>query len=216
MWFEAMHASWQVALAAQRPLLESLELTLSATNDISPSPALVMRAFKMPLDDVRVLLVGQDPYPTPGVACGLAFAVANYAESQPASLRNILKELRADLPDVTFGGDIARWQTQGVFLLNRHLTTQLGKPAAHAKTGWTTFTDAAVRALAEKRGGHFVALLWGNHAQQLAPLLPGTPIISGVHPSPLSAHRGFFGSRPFSAVNRELGNLGEPSVDWSC
>ena len=215
MWFEAMHPSWQQALADQKSVLDALENTLAGSADITPDASQVMRAFELPLERVRVLIIGQDPYPAKGVACGLAFAVSPETQPLPASLRNILKELASDLPGTAVGGRIENWQAQGVLLLNRHLTTQVGTAGAHSKIGWTTFTDAVVRALVANRGANLVAILWGNQAQEVESLLGSVAAIKSAHPSPLSASRGFFGSRPFSRVNAELQKLGLPSVDWS-
>ncbi len=216
MWFEAMHPTWQVALAEQQSLLKTIELSLANTPDITPAANLVMRAFEQPLDQVRVLLIGQDPYPEAGVACGLAFAVAAGTKKLPASLRNIMTELQSDLPSAQAGGNLQAWANQGVLLLNRHLTTKIGEPGAHSKQAWPAFTDAVVQALAEKRDSRLVAILWGAQAGQVRPLLGNIPVISGVHPSPLSAYRGFFGSKPFSKCNQLLHQMGEPPIDWNC
>ncbi|MEN9753043.1 MAG: hypothetical protein RL670_734 [Actinomycetota bacterium] len=211
-----MHVSWQEALSGQRPLLDEIEIELVNIENLTPTSDKVMRAFEQPLDQVRVLLVGQDPYPEQGVACGLAFAIEPATAKIPASLRNILTELRTDQPQATTEGRLERWQSQGVLLLNRNLTTVVGESNAHAKAGWQAFTDAVIDALVQHRRGHFVALLWGKQAQQLATRLDGVAIVAGVHPSPLSVYRGFFGSRPFSHVNRALEALGDSPVDWSC
>lgn len=221
MLFESMHPTWQAALESQRSNLESIEAALSIRGEqILPAATDILRAFSTPIDDVRVLIVGQDPYPTPGDAIGLAFAVnlSNQpARALPRSLKNLMAELASDLGDqATQGGDIARWQSQGVMLLNRTLTVAAGKPGSHADLGWSKFTDAAVAALDSTSSGKLVAVLWGKHAQQVEPLLRSARVISGVHPSPLSAHRGFFGSRPFSQVNSQLNELGIEPIDWSC
>jgi uracil-DNA glycosylase len=216
MFFEQMHESWQLALADQRPLLERIELDLRPVfSHIAPAPELVCRAFEMPLDDVRVLLLGQDPYPTEGDAVGLAFAIAP-GRAQPRSLRNIMTELASDLPNATNSGDLSRWVDQGVMLLNRHLTTNLGSAGSHIGLGWQEFTDAAVRALAQHHGRDLVAVLWGNQARTAQQLLGAAQIVASAHPSPLSAHRGFFGSRPFSQVNQALEKVGREPIDWSC
>jgi uracil-DNA glycosylase len=216
MWFESMHASWQEALSGQRLLLDEIETDLVNIENLTPPADKVMRAFEQPLDQVRVLLVGQDPYPEQQVACGLAFAIDPTTSKIPASLRNILTELRTDQPQATATGRVERWQSQGVMLLNRNLTTLVGESNAHEKAGWQDFTDAVIDALVQNRRGHLVALLWGKQAQQLTARLGGVTVVAGVHPSPLSAYRGFFGSRPFSAVNRALEELGQSPVDWSC
>ena len=216
MFFEQMHESWQLALADQRPLLERIELDLRPVfSHIAPAPELVCRAFEMPLDDVRVLLLGQDPYPTSGDAVGLAFAIAP-SRSLPRSLRNMMTELASDLPTASNSGDLTRWAEQGVMLLNRHLTTNLGNAGSHIGLGWQEFTDAAVRALAQHHGSDLVAVLWGNQARTAQPLLGAAQIVASAHPSPLSAHRGFFGSKPFSQVNQALEKVGREPIDWSC
>jgi uracil-DNA glycosylase len=216
MFFEQMHSSWQRALADARPLIDRIEVDLRPVfSKIAPPAQLVCRAFELPLEDVRVLLIGQDPYPTPGDAVGLSFAVAPN-RALPRSLRNMMTELNDDIGSVTTGGDLTRWQEQGVLLLNRHLTTNLGQPGSHIGIGWQEFTDAAVRALARHHGSGLVALLWGNQARACAELLEGAQVIESVHPSPLSAHRGFFGSRPYSRVNSALVMAGREPIDWSC
>ena len=216
MFFEQMHKSWQVALADQRPILERIERDLRPVfSHITPRPELVCRAFEMPIDEVRVLLLGQDPYPTPGDAFGLAFAIAPN-RSLPRSLRNIMTELSEDLPGASSSGDLSRWTRQGVLLLNRHLTTGLGAAGSHIGLGWQEFTDAAVRALAQHHGRGLVAVLWGNQARTAQQLLGQAQIVASAHPSPLSAHRGFFGSRPFSQANQALVKAGREPIDWSC
>ena len=216
MFFEQMHKSWQVALADQRPLLERIEVDLRPIfSQIAPAPELVCRAFEMPIDEVRVLLLGQDPYPTDGDAVGLAFAIAP-GRALPRSLRNIMTELASDVPAATHTGDLSRWSEQGVLLLNRHLTTGLGSAGSHIGLGWQEFTDAAVRALAQHHGRDLVAVLWGNQARTAQPLLGAAQIVASAHPSPLSAHRGFFGSKPFSQVNQALEKVGREPIDWSC
>ena len=216
MFFEQMHKSWQVALADQRPLLERIEVDLRPFfSKIAPAPQLVCRAFEMPIDEVRVLLLGQDPYPTAGDAVGLAFAIAP-GRALPRSLRNIMTELASDIPAATHTGDLSRWSEQGVMLLNRHLTTGLSSAGSHIGLGWQEFTDAAVRALAQHHGRDLVAVLWGNQARTAQPLLGAAQIVASAHPSPLSAHRGFFGSKPFSQVNQALEKVGREPIDWSC
>ncbi|MEN9956459.1 MAG: hypothetical protein RIR46_67 [Actinomycetota bacterium] len=216
MFFEQMHKSWQVALANHRPLLERIELDLRPIfSHIAPAPELVCRAFEMPIDEVKVLLLGQDPYPTAGDAVGLAFAVAA-DRVLPRSLRNIMIELAADIPAASHLGDLSRWSEQGVMLLNRHLTTAIGAAGSHIGLGWQEFTDAAVRALAQHHGRDLVAVLWGNQARTAQHLLEAAQVVASAHPSPLSAHRGFFGSKPFSQVNLALEKVGREPIDWSC
>ena len=179
-----------------------------------PAGANVLRAFTRPLADVRVLIVGQDPYPTPGHPIGLSFAVEEHVQPLPRSLQNIYAELRDDLGiDPAPHGDLTAWQDQGVLLLNRVLTVSPGSPASHRGKGWELVTETAIRALAG-RGGPLVAILWGRDAQSLRPMLGDVPQIASAHPSPLSASRGFFGSRPFSRANEMRESQGAAPVDW--
>jgi len=175
----------------------------------------IFAAFRRPLADVRVLIVGQDPYPTPGHPIGLSFAVEQHVRPLPASLRNIYTELASDLGvEPPPHGDLTAWSERGVMLLNRSLTVRPGAPASHAGKGWEAVTGRAIEALVA-RGGPLVAVLWGRHAQSLIPALGEVPYVASVHPSPLSAHRGFFGSRPFSRVNELLMEQGAEPIDWS-
>lgn len=180
-----------------------------------PAGADVLRAFTTPFDAVKVLVVGQDPYPTPGNPIGLSFAVDPAVRPVPRSLANIYKELSADV-GVTppAHGDLRAWSDQGVLLLNRVLTVRAGDAGSHRGKGWEAVTDQAVRALVA-RGTPLVAVLWGAQAASVRPLLADTPVVASAHPSPLSASRGFFGSRPFSQVNALLQEQGAAPVDWS-
>ncbi|MGP9694675.1 uracil-DNA glycosylase [Brachybacterium sp. AOP25-B2-12] len=179
-----------------------------------PAGENVLRAFTRPLAEVRVLIVGQDPYPTPGHPIGLSFAVEEHVRPLPRSLTNIYAELRDDLgiPPAPHG-DLSAWQDQGVLLLNRVLTVRPGAPASHRGKGWETITETAIRALVA-RGGPLVAILWGRDAQSLKPMLGDVPVIASPHPSPLSASRGFFGSRPFSRADELLAAQGSTPIDW--
>ncbi|MGZ4461053.1 MAG: uracil-DNA glycosylase [Nocardioidaceae bacterium] len=174
----------------------------------------ILRAFRRPMAEVKVLVVGQDPYPTPGHPVGLSFSVAPDVRPLPKSLVNIYKELEADLghpPPAS--GDLTPWADQGVLLLNRVLTVRPGSPASHRGRGWEPVTERAITALAD-RGGPLVAILWGRDAQSLKPMLAHVPWVESAHPSPLSASRGFFGSRPFSRVDDLLVRQGGTPVDW--
>ncbi len=206
---------WARALGPARADLERVSAALAAEPEgWLPAPEHVLRAFRQPFEAVRVLLVGQDPYPTPGHPIGLSFAVEPHVRPLPRSLVNIGRELREDVGVVPpEHGDLSRWTEAGVLLLNRVLTVRSGASGSHRKLGWQAVTDAAVRALAA-RGGPLVALLWGRDAQQVTPLLEGVPVVAGVHPSPLSASRGFFGSRPFSRVDALLREAGGDGIDW--
>ena len=196
-------------------LLAELRAEADAGAPFLPEAGLVLRAFATPLADVRVLVLGQDPYPTPGHPIGLSFAVERHVRPLPRSLANIHRELRDDLGLSTpEHGDLSAWQAQGVLLLNRVLTVRPGAPGSHRGRGWEEITGCAVRALA-RRGGPLVAVLWGRDAQQAAPLLGDVPIVASAHPSPLSARAGFFGSRPFSRANALLRAQGDAGVDWS-
>jgi uracil-DNA glycosylase len=179
-----------------------------------PAGENVLRAFRAPFADVRVLIVGQDPYPTPGHPIGLSFAVDSSVRPLPRSLQNIYAELRSDLGvETPAHGDLTAWTRQGVMLLNRSLTVQSGIAGSHRGKGWEPVTELAIRALAD-RGTPLVAILWGRDAGTLRPLLGTTPVIASVHPSPLSAQNGFFGSRPFSRANELLAAAGGDPVDW--
>ena len=203
MFFEQMHYTWQLALGDTRELLMLMEMDLIVSGrPYAPIEQRVMRAFQISMDDVKVLLVGQDPYPTVGHAIGLSFAVSSETKPLPRSLTNILRELGDDL-----GKNIER---------NGDLTVPIGEAGGHFSLGWTRFTDRAVAALAERQGERLVAMLWGKEAQSLEPLLGEATIIKNAHPSPLSASRGFFGSKPYSKANAALRKLGRLPVDWSC
>ncbi len=192
-----------------------LRAEVAAGRTYLPAGQQVLRAFERPMREVKVLVVGQDPYPTPGHPIGLSFAVDRHVRPVPRSLGNIYRELRDDT-GVTppAHGDLSAWADQGVLLLNRVLTVEPGRPASHRGKGWEPVTETAIRALVA-RGGPLVAVLWGKDAQTLRPLLDGTPVIASAHPSPMSADRGFFGSRPFSRANTMLVEQGGTPVDWA-
>ncbi|KQO99506.1 uracil-DNA glycosylase [Leifsonia sp. Leaf264] len=180
-----------------------------------PAGENVLRAFRAPLAEVKVLIVGQDPYPTPGHPIGLSFAVDPEVRPIPRSLANIYTELRDDLGVPTpQHGDLSAWSDAGVLLLNRVLTVRPGESGSHRGIGWERVTDCAISALVA-RDHPLVAILWGRDAASLAPLLGSTPSIESAHPSPLSARRGFFGSKPFSRANALLREQGAEPVDWT-
>ncbi|NQX12802.1 uracil-DNA glycosylase [Microbacteriaceae bacterium VKM Ac-2855] len=192
-----------------------LRAEVAAGRHYLPAGDAVLRAFASPLDDVRVLIVGQDPYPTPGHPIGLSFAVEKHVRPVPRSLQNIYKELSADLGiDPPLHGDLTAWSESGVMLLNRVLTVAPGAPASHRGKGWERVTEHAIRALVA-RDQPLVAILWGRDAANLRPLLGDSGIVESAHPSPLSASRGFFGSRPFSRANALLRERGAAEVDWT-
>jgi uracil-DNA glycosylase len=215
---EIMAPDWAAALEPVAPRIKRMGEFLRGENTAGrgylPAGENVLRAFRQPLADVRVLIVGQDPYPTPGHPVGLSFSVAPDVRRLPASLVNIFREYSDDLgyPRPS-NGDLSPWTERGVMLLNRVLTVQPGKIGSHRGLGWEEVTEQAIRALAA-RGGPLVAILWGRDARNLAPLLDGVPLIESAHPSPNSADRGFFGSRPFSRANRMLEEHGAAPVDW--
>lgn len=215
-WRELVAPDWAEALAPQEPNLASIgrflrEETANGRTYL-PAPGSILRAFETPLVKVRVLVVGQDPYPTPGDAVGLSFSVAP-GRPMPRSLANIARELRDDTGEELTSGDLTHWADQGVMLLNRVLTVQPGVAGSHRGKGWEEFTEHAIRTLIA-RGGPLVAVLWGREAQTLTPLLDHVPYVASPHPSPLSASRGFFGSRPFSRVNALLLERGAEPISW--
>ena len=215
---EVVEAGWAEALAPVADQIAAMGDFLRAEAAVGrahlPAGPHVLRAFQQPFADVRVLIVGQDPYPTPGHAVGLSFSVSPETRPLPASLRNIFQEYVEDLglPQPSTG-DLSPWAAQGVCLLNRALTVVPGQPNSHQSKGWEPVTEQAIRALAA-RDAPLVAVLWGRNARNLRPLLGDRPAVESAHPSPLSARNGFFGSRPFSRVNALLEEQGAPPVDW--
>jgi len=211
-------AGWAEALAPAQPLISELGERLRAENaagrDYLPAAGNVLRAFQRPLAEVKVLITGQDPYPTPGHAIGLSFAGDRDVRPLPRSLGNIYKERESDLgiPPAAHG-DLTAWSDQGVLLLNRVLTVTPGAPASHRGWGWEKVTELAIRTLVERQRP-LAAVLWGADARGVKPLLGDTPLVESAHPSPLSARRGFFGSQPFSRVNALLEQQGAAPVDW--
>lgn len=212
-------ASWAEALAPVAGDIarmgDFLRAEVADGRDYLPAGDRVLRAFRQPVGDIRVLIVGQDPYPTPGHPIGLSFAVDRHVRPIPRSLSNIYRELADDLGiEPPAHGDLGAWNRHGVMLLNRVLTVRPGEPGSHRGKGWEPVTDHAIRTLVA-RDAPLVAILWGRDAQSLAPLLGDTPRIASAHPSPLSASRGFLGSRPFSRANELLEANGGRPVDWS-
>ena len=211
--------SWASALAPVTAQIAALGAFLHAERESGrgylPAGGHVLRAFAQPVDAVRVLIVGQDPYPSPGHAVGLAFSVPPKVHPLPRSLQNIYQELEDDVGvHRPKNGDLSRWADRGVLLLNRVLTVRPGASGSHRGKGWETVTGQAISALSA-RGGPLVAILWGHDAQSVEPWLGDVPCIKSPHPSPLSAHTGFFGSRPFSRANDLLGQQGADHIDWS-
>ncbi len=209
-WYQALEPVHE-RIAAMGDFLRA---EVAAGRRFLPAGDRVFAAFARPLSEVRVLVVGQDPYPTPGHAVGLSFSVAPHVRPLPRSLQNIFRELQDDLGvEAPTNGDLSPWADRGVLLLNRVLTVTPGIPASHRGKGWEEITEQAIRALVA-RGGPLVAILWGRDARNLRPLLGLTPVVESAHPSPLSAHNGFFGSRPFSRANELLVGQGADPIDW--
>jgi uracil-DNA glycosylase len=214
MFFGSMHPSWQQLLPESESLLREIEEQLPFDSTLTPPKPLVMRAFEKPVDTLKVLLIGQDPYPTEGVACGLAFAVSK-GSKMPQSLKNLMKELASDIPEASNQGELSHWSDQGVLLLNSALTTNIGSPGAHAKI-WSNFTLSVIKALDSKLSGKLVCLSLGEHAKKLSGQIERGIVIQATHPSPLSASRGFFGSRIYTRVNHALDKQSIAPIDWSC
>jgi len=212
MFFEQMHPTWQNWLRQAESQLKEIEVKLQ-NQDVLPARENIMRAFQNDPLKIRVVILGQDPYPTPSVAIGLAFAVSKETKT-PRSLVNIYKELFDDL-GITASPDASLeiWQDRGVFLLNSVLTTLAHKPQAHENMGWQKFTSLALSTLAKNQ--KVICLAWGAQAQKLAKSVEELIVIPAAHPSPLSASRGFFGSKPFSQANSQLEALGMEPIDWS-
>jgi len=204
-----VHSSWKPVL---EPFSADIARILGSLQGSSIAPAQdeIFAALEVPLSEVRCVIIGQDPYPTAGNAHGLAFSIPDEVRRIPASLQNIFKELHSDLDlDIPQSGNLEKWRNQGVLLLNRILTTEIGRSNAHSGLGWQVITKSIAEASADQGA---VAILWGKEAQGLAPLFKES--ILSVHPSPLSAYRGFFGSKPFSKVNEALIRMGREPIDW--
>ena len=214
MFFESMDQSWRSLLASREQELRKIENQVLKAKQLAPAANLVMRAFQLPVREVRVLVLGQDPYPTKDVACGLAFAVSP-AATKPQSLKNLMKELGEDLPGVSNEGDITAWSKQGALLLNTALTTEVGVSGKH-EVLWREFTKAVITQLDSAQEGNLVCLSLGEHAKKLSASIKHGVVIQATHPSPLSASRGFFGSKIYSRVNQALSSKGLTQIDWSC
>ena len=209
---EQLHPSWGELLQQELNLVDEIEEKI-ANQKYLPDHRLVMRALSYDFNDAKVLILGQDPYPNPFYPTGLAFSVPSDTQKTPASLKNIFKELNTDLKVESSGsGDLTPWADQGVVLLNRTLTCRLSESNSHVELGWRAFTERCVALLAE---AGVVAILWGNSAQECSKYFSAEQLITSPHPSPLSAHRGFFGSKPFSRANTALIAAGKATIDWS-
>lgn len=215
-----IHPSWVEPLSAVQEKLTEIEGELKSLSEngveFCPAQKKIMRAFLIPFDDVKVVIVGQDPYPTPGDAMGLAFSVSPTQQTLPRSLKNIFAELENDLGMAKpASGDLSPWCAQGVMLLNRTLTVEAGAAGSHRGLGWDLVTAQALKALNSRTDQPLVAVLWGKDAQRAKEFLKNAEIIESAHPSPLSASRGFFGSKPFSQVNSALEKVGQAPIDWA-
>lgn len=217
---ELIHPSWVEPLSPVQAQLTVIEGRLNSLREsgveLFPAQENILRAFLIPFDEVKVVIVGQDPYPTPGDAVGLAFSVSPTQQSIPRSLKNIFTELEHDLGIAKpASGDLSPWCAQGVMLLNRTLTVESGTAGSHRSMGWGIITAQALRALSSRAGHTLVAVLWGTDAKGAKQHLDNAVLIESAHPSPLSASRGFFGSKPFSQVNTALAKLGQAPINWA-
>ena len=209
--FDQLHPKWQEVLADYQPLVAKLD-SLIDRNDVAPAYENILAAYQIPPSKIRIAIFGQDPYPTPGYAHGLAFSVTSTTQPLPASLRNIFKELESDCGvKPASNGNLQRWVDQGVFLLNQILTTRPTQSLAHENYGWQEFTAASAKVVGESGA---VGIFWGSKAQHLAQYFDPELSIFSPHPSPLSAYRGFFGSKPFSQANEKLLQKGLPAISW--
>ena len=209
--FDQLHSEWQKRLADYKPLVTRID-SLIDKDDVTPAYENIFAAYQLPPEDIKVAIFGQDPYPTPGSAHGLAFSVSVHTQPLPASIRNIYKELENDCGvKPSANGDLNRWADQGVLLLNQILTTRPTQSLAHENFGWQEFTDATAKIVG---GSGAIGIFWGSKAQQFAKYFDPKLSISSAHPSPLSAYRGFFGSAPFSKTNELLRQNGKKEIIW--
>lgn len=208
--FDQLHTDWQIALKEHHQKIDEIDQFIQ-TEEIAPAYELVFRALSSSLENTRVVIFGQDPYPTKGHAHGLAFSVDSKVSPLPASLRNIYRELESDVHARRASGDLSDWSEQGVMLINRVLTTETGKSLAHEKLGWQGVTETVAKVLGQR---DVIAVLWGKSAQELQRYFKDENVVTSVHPSPLSAYRGFFGSQPFSQVNAKLLAKGLTPISW--
>jgi uracil-DNA glycosylase len=207
MLFDLLPKQRQEALPNSKQILNEIELP----EIFIPESSKIFETFRLPISQIKICIIGQDPYPNPEHAMGLSFSIPNSITKFPPTLRNILKEVESDIGFVMESGDLSNWQNDGVMLLNRVLTTTPNMSAGHTNIGWQKFTDEVVRYLGERQ---IVFILWGKSAAELAKFVPAGNLIQGVHPSPLSAYRGFFGSKPFSRANEKLRDLGITEIGW--
>ena len=207
MLFDLLPKEWQLAIPAAKEILDGLKLE----GPYIPKPENIFASFVQPISEIKICIIGQDPYPNPEHAMGLAFSIPPNVPNLPPTLKNIFKELESDLGFTPSNGDLSQWQARGVMLLNTSLTTIPNLSQGHSKLGWEKFTNEVVAYLAKFP---VVFILWGKSAEALARFIPESNCLIGVHPSPLSSYRGFFGSKPFSRANKRLAELGISSVDW--
>jgi uracil-DNA glycosylase len=207
MLFDLLPRQWQEALPASKYLLNQIKLQ----EPFIPQRNHIFAAFEKPISEIKVCIVGQDPYPNPDHAMGLAFSVPTTVKKLPPTLKNIFKELESDIGFVPSNGDLSGWQNRGVMLMNTSLTTLPHISQGHAKIGWVDFTNQVVEYLSKKP---MVFVLWGKNAAELQRFIPSSNCIISAHPSPLSAYRGFFGSKPFTKANKRLVELGIKPIDW--
>lgn len=207
-------AQWQPELKDVHERIDQISHELNACEDVLPEREKIFRALSIAPRDVRVIIVGQDPYPNPDHACGLSFSVPAGTSPLPGSLRNIIAEVKSDIGDCQVGdGNLEPWMKQGVLLLNRTLTVEAHHSDSHKNLGWEVVTSRIIRAVVAANPD-VVAVLWGKQAQLLINLFSEGRVVAGVHPSPLSAHRGFLGSKPFSQVNQLLTDVGRAPIQW--
>ncbi|MTI16366.1 uracil-DNA glycosylase [Rhodobacteraceae bacterium RKSG542] len=219
---QRLNGRWHEVLQGEftQPYFAKIEAALAAAHaegkTVYPTDANRYAAFEAtPLESVKVVILGQDPYHGPGQAHGLSFSVLK-GVTPPPSLKNIYKELATDVGfEIPSHGFLQSWAEQGVLLLNTSLSVEAAQAGSHAKIGWGRFTDAAIRAVSENTSG-VAFVLWGGHAQKKEALIDGSRhlILKGAHPSPLSAYRGFFGSKPFSQINDYLAGQGKEPINW--
>jgi uracil-DNA glycosylase len=207
MLFDLLPKEWQLAIPAAKEILDGLKLE----GPYIPKQEDIFAAFVQPISEIKICIIGQDPYPNPEHAMGLAFSIPEVIAELPPTLKNIFKELESDVGFTPSNGDLSQWQNRGVMLLNTSLTTIPNLSQGHSKLGWDKFTNEVVSYLAKLP---VVFILWGKNAQALARFIPESNCLISVHPSPLSSYRGFFGSKPFSRANKRLAELGISSVDW--
>lgn len=214
MWlWESLSRPWQQALLEAKPEIAAIEQALEKQGSFNPGKGKVFAALGDSPKQFRVVIVGQDPYPNSDHAMGLAFSIPSEQKSVPPTLRNIQKEFQSDL-GVSLGSNLSSWKDAGVLLLNRILTCKPEESLSHAKIGWQSVTNQIITAVLEANP-NTVAILWGNQAAAVEPLFKPALVIKSVHPSPLSAHRGFFGSKPFTKANELLVDTGQQPINWA-